>query len=333
MRAVKVTHAELSRVLNIFESFMMCYRGYWICNNEIFRRIIEQLHYSIPEVSENLHKRIVEAVEKSPNCVRKLEEQTYHLYQAKEDFHLKQIIATVENFLMLFNPMTKFDLFRYWQKLEKSGYDPVTEYNKGIELFDSQFNPEPDKLFMIILQVCRFLKEFSDFETDITPVFRHPLIKDKIGVGKKKDEDEEEKTQKSDHNRSVQTHQSSQLEKSPQRKIKVKQPKTKESSVNKDLSALHIQAIDKRKIEDPLGLNLPFYNEDNELSEVEEEQPVQKVNTSKNFNTFNYLDVIGLLRELKIFRLTKEPEREKKGEKETSMLRYEQKNIPKRPLR
>ena len=31
-----------------------------------------------------------------------------------------------------------------------------------------------------------FLKEFSDFETGITPDFRHPLIKGKIGVKKEK---------------------------------------------------------------------------------------------------------------------------------------------------
>mmetsp|Transcript_37966 Transcript_37966/g.33999 ORF Transcript_37966/g.33999 Transcript_37966/m.33999 type:complete len:147 (+) Transcript_37966:217-657(+) len=30
---------------------------------------------------------------------------------------------------------------------------------------------------MIILQVSRFLKEFSDFETNFTPEFRHPPIK------------------------------------------------------------------------------------------------------------------------------------------------------------
>lgn len=30
---------------------------------------------------------------------------------------------------------------------------------------------------MIILQISRFLKEFSDFETNFTPEFRHPPIR------------------------------------------------------------------------------------------------------------------------------------------------------------
>jgi hypothetical protein len=47
------------------------------------------------------------------------------------------------------------------------------------------FSPKPEDLFTIILQISRFLKEFSDFETKNTPKFRHPFIKGKI-VKKKK---------------------------------------------------------------------------------------------------------------------------------------------------
>lgn len=85
----------------------------------------------------------------------------------------------------MFNPYTKYDLCRYWQKLEGQGYDPVVEYNKELELFDMQFNPKPEDLFSIILQISRFLKEFSDFETVNTPKFRHPNIKNKIIENKK----------------------------------------------------------------------------------------------------------------------------------------------------
>ena len=42
------------------------------------------------------------------------------------------------------------------------------------------FNPSEDELFTIILQISRFLKEFTDFETKKTPEFRHPTIKGKV---------------------------------------------------------------------------------------------------------------------------------------------------------
>ena len=38
------------------------------------------------------------------------------------------------------------------------------------------YHPSPDDLFRIIVQISRFLKEFSDFETYFTPEFRHPPI-------------------------------------------------------------------------------------------------------------------------------------------------------------
>lgn len=105
---------------------------------------------------------------------------------------MKQTIASIETFLLLFNPYTKYDLCRYWQVLEGKGYDPVVEYNKGLELFDMHFSPKPEDLFTIILQISRFLKEFSDFETKNTPKFRHPFIRGKIVEKKKKSEDGEE---------------------------------------------------------------------------------------------------------------------------------------------
>jgi hypothetical protein len=76
--------------------------------------------------------------------------------------------------------------------LEGKGYDPVVEYNKGLELFDMHFSPKPEDLFTIILQISRFLKEFSDFETKNTPKFRHPFIRGKIVDKKKRTEDGEE---------------------------------------------------------------------------------------------------------------------------------------------
>ena len=36
----------------------------------------------------------------------------------------------------MYNGLTKFDLFRYWQKLEERGFDPVVELNRSLETFD-----------------------------------------------------------------------------------------------------------------------------------------------------------------------------------------------------
>ena len=41
---------------------------------------------------DDLHEEIANTLEKiTPNSIRKLEEQTYHLYKAKKDFKLKEV--------------------------------------------------------------------------------------------------------------------------------------------------------------------------------------------------------------------------------------------------
>jgi hypothetical protein len=52
----------------------------------------------------------------------------------------------------------------------------VEDYNKAIEYFQMRYRPKPTEMFRIFLQVARFLREFSDFETPNTPDFRHPPI-------------------------------------------------------------------------------------------------------------------------------------------------------------
>ncbi len=37
---------------------------------------------------------------------------------------------------MIYNNITKFELCRYWQKLEEKGFDPSIELNNSIEIFD-----------------------------------------------------------------------------------------------------------------------------------------------------------------------------------------------------
>ena len=108
--------------------------------------------------------------------MRKLEEQIHALFQAKSYFTLKEIISDIEQFLLLYTSNNKFQLFRYWQKLEEQGFDPSIEYNKALEAFEMHYHPNNEDLFQIIFQMSRFLKDFSDFETNLTPDFRHPPI-------------------------------------------------------------------------------------------------------------------------------------------------------------
>lgn len=85
---------------------------------------------------QELHEKVADSIDEfTPNSIRKLEEHTFHLFMSKSYFKLKEVISIIENFLLLFNPNNKYDLCRYWQKLEEHGFDPVLEYNKAVEGF------------------------------------------------------------------------------------------------------------------------------------------------------------------------------------------------------
>lgn len=183
-----LTYEELTAVTNIsaeegklfiglFKNFLIKYQGLWILNNDMLKKTIQAKCMNNQEEINQLHEEIANTIEKiTQNSIRKLEEQTYHLYKSGSYFKLKEIISAIENFLLLFNPNNKYDLCRYWQKLEENGFDPVTEYNKAIEGFEMHYHPNSEDVFRIIVQTSRFLKEFSDFETYFTPQFRHPPI-------------------------------------------------------------------------------------------------------------------------------------------------------------
>ena len=151
----------------------MNFNGLWMIKNDTFKTSILE-KYDLDQIKMN--EIIAETLKKIPNSIRKLEEETYQLYSAGNYFKLKEVISDIENFLLLFNPYTKYDLCRYWQKLEERSFDPVIEYNKAIEGFEMHYHPTSDDLFRIITQISRFLREFSDFETYYTPEFRHPQL-------------------------------------------------------------------------------------------------------------------------------------------------------------
>lgn len=182
----QITNEEWLLMLVFFKNFFNCYREtVWTMSNDTLKQTVRQ-RYLDGKTSEGkavlhtYHLKLGNQMNKTPNSIRKLEEQTINYFFAQEYHLLKQTIADIENFLIMFNPYTKYDLCRYWQYLEGQGYDPVIEYNKRLELFDLHYEPKPEDLFIIILQISRFFKEFADFETKNTPYFRHPLIKDKF---------------------------------------------------------------------------------------------------------------------------------------------------------
>ena len=142
-----------------------------------------------------LYKSIGDVLNSTPSSVRKLEEHIHVLSEAKEWFQLKQIVSTIENFLILFNPVHKYVLGKCWENLIGQNYDPVIEYNKSLELFEMHYQPSIENLVRIVLQLSRFFKELVDFEASTLPEFRHPLIKNRLLTLEKKVE-KKEKSQK-----------------------------------------------------------------------------------------------------------------------------------------
>jgi hypothetical protein len=179
-RVIDFQGEEWSVFIAVYKSILFTFKGLWKISNEVFIKVVERKFLADFNFTKSIHKMIEVSLEKTPSSIRKLEELTNHLYSAKEFFALKQCIASIDNFLLLFNSFTKYDLCRYWQVLEEHDFDPVEQYNKGLELFDMHYSPKSDELFTIILQISRFLKEFTDFETRKTPEFRHPTIRGKV---------------------------------------------------------------------------------------------------------------------------------------------------------
>ena len=179
-KAIKFEKYEWEIMKAIFNNFFFTFKGFWKVSNDIFKKIVEQRYIKERKYAVGIHHEISLTLDKTMNSIRKLEEKTNHLFQAEDWVGLKRTLSSIETFLLLFNPFTKYDLCRYWQVLGDKGFDPVDQYNNGLEQFDMHYSPKEEELFTIILQISRFLKEFTDFETKGTPVFCHPFIKGKI---------------------------------------------------------------------------------------------------------------------------------------------------------
>jgi hypothetical protein len=46
-----------------------------------------------------------------------------------------------------------------------------------LEGFVARYNPNNEQIFIILVQLSRFLRELADFETKATPQFKHPSLR------------------------------------------------------------------------------------------------------------------------------------------------------------
>lgn len=56
----------------------------------------------------------------------------------------------------------------------------MAEYNKSLEGFVGRYSPNNQEIFVILLQLSRFLRELADFETQSTPQFKHPSLRGNV---------------------------------------------------------------------------------------------------------------------------------------------------------
>lgn len=154
----------------------------WVVTSNDLKRFISKSKLGREEKIA-IHQNIAKSYELTlTKNLTLLEEKTYHIHKAKDYSGLKQLLADIEIFLLLYNPVMKLDLFRYWKFLESAGYEPVTEYAKSMDAFETRVIPPAVDLFKIILQLSRFFKEYADFENESTPQFLHPMILNKQTV-------------------------------------------------------------------------------------------------------------------------------------------------------
>lgn len=115
-------------------------------------------------MKKKIHTGIAKALKKQVNTLSILEELIFQLTCSQNYTELKQLLSRVQNFLVLYTPLTKHLLCMCWFQLEiQFQYDPVFEYNKAIERFLNHYYPSPEDTFKIIFQLSLFFKEYAEF--------------------------------------------------------------------------------------------------------------------------------------------------------------------------
>ncbi len=77
---------ELKLFIVIFRPFLMNFKDLWMIKNDNFKKSIFKKYDFIPT---QINEKIAETLKKTPNSVRKLEEETFQLYSSGNYFKLK----------------------------------------------------------------------------------------------------------------------------------------------------------------------------------------------------------------------------------------------------
>ena len=276
----ELSQTEIEILMLPFRSYIINHKDYIKLINSTFSKLFLSNFYSDRQVRQDLHKKIATELSKTVPSIRSLEEQTNNFYMAQDFFQLKQTLSSIENFVLLFNETAKYDLFKFWKRLEEKGFDPIQEYNKSFELFEMHFNPKDSEIFMINIQLCRFFKELSEFESQFTPEFRHPLIQGKV----------EQLVESLDYQF-----------KGKQKEKKLESAEEKECSFYKADPLLKHMRINRSKL---LELYFPLqelFDSKNEI--VDKVEGFIKSEYETNAKQRNHLESIGILQELKEIRM------------------------------
>lgn len=173
-KLIKCKGEHILKLLKLFDVCLVYHKGLYSISNEIFKEtILNQLPMEIDELCLNIGNML----EESKLTIRNLDEQLHQYYEGKSWMRLKDKLINLEAFTIMFTPDYKLELAIYWQKLIQHTFDPVQEYNKSLENFVTHYVPNNQELFLILVQFCRFFKEFADFEAVTTPEYKHPHLR------------------------------------------------------------------------------------------------------------------------------------------------------------
>jgi hypothetical protein len=268
----------------------------WIVTSNHLKHFIAKNKLS-PEARIKAHSQISKSYEIT---LRKnltlLEEKIYHIYKSKDYSGLKQALADIEHFLLLYNPVMKLDLFLYWKFLEMAGYEPVAEYAKSVDAFESRASPPGLDLFKIILQLSRFFKEFADFENSNTPEFEHPKIVNKSTL--RASMESLSRARQSAATQTAEEKQKEKLQKDEERR------RLRELKEKKDKRHNFFSDLDEGDVSDVSLAGQEFADKDDSMVSVnsfygEEDMMREDSYDEEGRRKINYLEEIGLIDELK----------------------------------
>ena len=161
-------------LLELFAPLLHNSDGFYIFRNDIIAKIIIS-KYLISE--DALHLEMIQVLDDHIFTIRKIDELLNHLCESKNWMRLKDMLTKLEVFAIMFSSNYKIDLYMYWIKLEQQHFDPIQEYNKALEEFVAQYSPSSKDLVILIIQFCRFFKDFAEVEINSTCKFRHPHLR------------------------------------------------------------------------------------------------------------------------------------------------------------